>query len=132
MNPEQFVKNLYRDIWQGEDISKISDYYADDIKAVLSASPEAEKIEDSVLVYSDIVKQAKWQKETFEDVHFDFKSIFSNAENTIISFYFFSSIKDRNTSKVYEYRVSGEYHLNSDGKINAAYAIMLPFHPFKH
>lgn len=132
MKPEEFIKQVYRDIWQGEDIGKISTYYAENVEAVVSVSPKDQCIEDLALGYEDVVKQAAWQKETYHNIHFDFKSVFADKDGKKVSIYFYSQTQSRETGEVRHYRVSGEYHLNDAGKIEKVFAVMLPFYPFQH
>jgi hypothetical protein len=132
MTPEQWVKQVYRDIWQGHAIDKVADYYAEDVQAMVSVSPKEQEIDDIELGFSDVVKQAAWQKDNCHNIQFDFKSIFSDATGKKISIYFYSQTQSHETGEVRHYRVSGEYHLNDAGKIAKVFAVMLPFYPFKH
>ena len=132
MNPKKFIKSLFHDVWLGNDLDKIPEYYDKNVKAVVSISEDTAKVKDIHLGYEDICKQAKWQKENTKDINFDFKDIFGSADGNKITIYLFSSLIDTITGQKKEYRVCAFYELNAEQKIIACYAVMTPYYPFEH
>lgn len=49
MNAEKFIKQLYHDIWQGNHINKLDDYYAHDVQITMSVSKDSVDPEDFIV-----------------------------------------------------------------------------------
>jgi len=53
MDIEKFFKSMYFDIWQSNDISKISQYYAEDFKEIIDTTDKNKQPIELKLDYKD-------------------------------------------------------------------------------
>ena len=132
MKADKFVKDCFHDVWEGHAIDKIGDYYAKDVDIHVSVSPNAGEIEDLNPTFEDFVEQAKWQKETYKDIVFNFKNILLSEDKKHISFIYHSKAVERTTDKEVGFRVAAIFTLNADNKVGEVQATVLPFYPFIH
>lgn len=126
MNYEIFFRKMYADIWQANNLSKIDDYYAKDFEETISASEKNKNPFEVNLKYDDIIKQARWQKENYQDTTLDIKKIFGSDNH--ISVYFYSSSIDKNTRESRHRYVGGIWRLNQEHKINRVWAVITPYY----
>jgi len=130
MNAEKFIKEMYYNVWQGNDLSKIDDYYAKEVEATMCVSDDNKNPLDVTLHYDDVVKRAKWQQEHFEELVFDFKVIVAGEDQHISAIYYLSAT-EKKTGEKKQFRVSGIWQLNQDNKIKRVWAVLAPFYPFQ-
>ncbi len=128
MNIEEYFKEMYFNIWQSNDLSKIDKYYAKDFEETISVCDENKNPIELRINYNDIVKQAKRQKETYKDTTFSIKKIVSSVDNHI-SIYFYSSFIDKKTGELRHRFVCGIWRLNQNNQINRVWAVVTPYYP---
>lgn len=58
MNVEEYFKEMYANIWQGNNLDKIDDYYAKDFEETISVCDENKNPIEINRKYFDLVKQA--------------------------------------------------------------------------
>lgn len=126
MNIEKYFKDMFFNIWQGNDLNKIDDFYAKDFKETVSVSNENKEPVELNMSYADIVSQAKWQNQTYQNTTIDIKKIIAGEDNHI-SVYFYSSSIDKKTGKLKHRCVCGIWRLNEENKINRVWAVVTPY-----
>lgn len=127
MKAEKFFENMYRAIWQGEDLSKFDDFYARDFEETIYVSDRNNNPIELSMKYEDLFKQAKWQKEHYKDTTLDVQK-FVQGEDLHISVSFYSSSIDKKTGEIRHRYVCGIWHLNKDNKINRVWAVVTPYY----
>lgn len=127
MNVEKYFTEMYFNIWQSNDLSKIDYYYAKDFKETISVCDESKDPVELNMNYADIVKQARWQKENYSDTTFNIKKIVAGSDNHI-SVYFYSSSIDKNTGEEKHRSVCGIWRLNRNNQINRVWAVVTPYY----
>lgn len=128
MNAEQFFREMYHDIWQSKDLSKLDDYYAKDFKEFLTVSDANQEPVEFVMHYADIVKQAKWQKDNYKNTTIDIKKLVAGEGNTIAVNFYSTSI-EKSTGKLRHRCVCGIWGLNKENKITRVWAVVTPYYP---
>lgn len=124
MNTENFFKQMFYDIWQGNDIAKISEYYSKNfIEEIYIDKNDDEKIAHT-MNYTDIIQQAKYLKENYKNTIVDFKNILS-AENNHIVVNFHSQFTEIKTEKRINRYVAGTWHLDHENKIDRVLAVVV-------
>lgn len=128
MNVEKFFKEMYHNIWQSNDLSKLDAYYAKDFEETVYVSDEKNKPIELQMKYDDIVKNAKWQKDNYKDTTFEIKKIVA-GENNHISVNFYSTSIYKKTGEPRHRYVCGIWRLNRENKINRVWAVVTPYYP---
>lgn len=126
MNVEEYFKEMYANIWQGKNLDKIDDYYAKDFEETISVCDENKNPIEINMKYSDLVKQAIWQKENYEKTTFEIRKIIESLNNHI-SVYFYSSSIDKRTHELKHRYVCGIWRLNKDQQIDRVWAVVTPW-----
>src|SRR5205085_5401547 len=106
MNMEKYFKEMYANIWQGNDLSKIDDYYAYDFEEIISVCDEHKNPIEIRMKYDDLVKQAKWQNGNYVNTTLDIRKIVADLGNHL-SVYFYSSSVDKNSGEIKHRYVCG-------------------------
>ena len=128
MDAEKFFKEMFYNIWQSHDISRLSDFYAKDFEETIGMTNDNQEPVELHMNYDYMVKQAKLHKENYRDTTIDIKKIVAGANNHI-SVNFYSSSIDRKTG-VLRYRyVCGIWRLNAENKIDRVWAVVTPYYP---
>lgn len=128
MNPEQFFKTMYFDIWQSHDINKIDQYYAKDFEEIIDVSNLVQEPIELKLDYAGIVKQAKWQQDHYRNTTLNIKKIVTGQDNCI-SVHFYSTSIDKKTGELKHRCVCGIWQLNDENQINRVWAVVTPYYP---
>lgn len=82
---EEFVTSVFRDIWEGKNIAKFSDYYHQDIQTNLGGKS---------IDYKEIQCHAETMKKEWQNVKVDFHSIISDNHNKIAVHFTMSGIQN--------------------------------------
>ena len=127
MNVEKYFKEMYADIWQGNNLNKIDDYYAKDFEETISVCDENKNPIEINMKYSDLVNQATWQKENYGNTTFEIRNIVEGLDNHI-SVYFYSSSVDKKTGELRHRYVCGIWHLNQNKQIDRVWAVVTPYY----
>lgn len=122
MDAEKFFKEMYYNIWQGHDLNKFNEFYADDFQETISLTEGSKKPVEIKMDYNELLKQAKWQKENYKDTTIDIEKIEVNDGN-YLSVNFHSSSVEKNTGKLRNRHVCGIWRLNK-GKIDRVLAVV--------
>ncbi|GEM_PF-2931918 len=128
MNIEEYFKEMYANIWQGNNLDKIDDYYAKDFEEIISVCDENKNPIEINMKYSDLVNQAIRQKENYEKTTFEIRKIVESLDNHI-SVYFYSSSIDKRTGELRHRYVCGIWRLNKDKQIDRVWAVVTPYYP---
>ena len=128
MDVEKYFKEMYFNIWQSNDLSKIDHFYAPDFEETISVCDKNNQPIEITMHYDDIVKQAQWQKENYQNTKIDIKKIVAGDDNHI-SVNFYSSSIDKKTGELRHRCVCGIWRLNQDNKINRVWAVVTPYYP---
>lgn len=83
---EQFVKNLFYDIWEGHNLDKFHDYYHLDVRTDLGGK---------ALDFAEIKLHARTMKTQWSNTKVIFKDIISNDHNKIAVRFNMSGIKEK-------------------------------------
>lgn len=122
-----YFKTMYYYIWQGHDLSKLDEFYARDFVETISAADHQGQPLEILLNYDELAKQARWQKENYQDTSFDIKKIVVN-ENQHVSMYFYSTSRLKKNLELQHRSVCGIWRLNTDQKIDRVWAVVTPFY----
>jgi hypothetical protein len=128
MNAEKFFKEMYYNIWQSNDLSKFDHFYAKDFEETISVSDDNKQPLELQMNYDDLVKQARWQKESYKSTTIDIKKIVV-SEGGYISVHFYSTSIEKNTGELRHRYVCGIWHLNKENKIDRVWAVVTPYYP---
>ncbi|MDN3506684.1 MAG: hypothetical protein P0S96_05600 [Simkaniaceae bacterium] len=128
MDLEKFFKEMYYNIWQSNDLSKFDDYYAKDFRESISVSDDEKRPIELQMDYNDLVKQAHWQKENYEDTTIDFKKVVVSDDNHI-SVSFYSTSIEKKSGELRHRCVCGIWRLNKENKIDRVWAVVTPYYP---
>ncbi|OGO94873.1 MAG: hypothetical protein A3F10_05555 [Coxiella sp. RIFCSPHIGHO2_12_FULL_42_15] len=128
MDVKKFFQEMYFHIWQGNDLSKIDDFYANDFEETVCVSDENKQPIELTMAYNDIVKQAKWQKNNYQNTTIDIKKIVAGVDNHI-SVNFYSSSIYKKTGELRHRCVCGIWRLNQENKIDRVWAVVTPYYP---
>ena len=128
VNVEKYFKEMYADIWQGNNLDKIDDYYAKEFEETISVCDDKKNPIEINMNYSDLVRQALWQKENYVKTTFEIRKIIEDLDNHI-SVYFYSSSLNKNTGELRHRYVCGIWRLNKDKKIDRVWAVVTPYYP---
>jgi hypothetical protein len=128
MNAEKFFKEMYANIWQGNDLTKFDQFYSKDFEETISVSDDDKNPIELKMRYDDLFDQAKWQKENYKNTTFQMiKLVASGAD--YISVHFYSSSIEKNTGEIKHRYVCGIWHLNKENKIDRVWAVVTPYYP---
>lgn len=127
MDVEKYFKEMYFYIWQSNDLSKLDQYYAKDFAEVIQVCDDNKKPIEFNMQYADIVKQAKWQKDSYKDTTFEIKKIVAGADNHI-SVHFYSTSIEKKTGELRHRCVCGIWHLNENNQIDRVWAVVTPYY----
>ena len=126
MNAETFFREMFHNIWQSHDISRIGDYYAQNFEESIQTWDEAQQRPvESGMDYLYMVEQAALHKENEKDTTLDIKKVVA-GENQHISVNFYSSSVNRKTGKTRYRYVCGIWRLNAENKIDRVWAVVTP------
>lgn len=128
MNVKEFFQEMYFNIWQSNDLSKFGDFYANSFEETVYVSDENKQPIEITMTYDDIVKQAKWQKDNYQNTTIDIKKIVAGIDNHI-SVSFYSSSIYKKTGELRHRCVCGIWRLNQDNKIDRVWAVVTPYYP---
>lgn len=128
MDAEKFFKEMYFNIWQSNDLSKFDDYYAKDFGETISVSDEDKRPIELQMNYDDLAKQAKWQKDNYEDTTLDVKKLVASEDNHI-SVSFYSTSIEKKSGELRHRCVCGIWRLNQENKIDRVWAVVTPYYP---
>lgn len=128
MDAEKFFKEMYYNIWQSNGLNKFDDFYAKDFEETISVSDENREPIELRMNYDDLVRQAKWQKETYRDTTLDIKKIVAGQGN-YISVHFYSTSIEKTTGELRHRCVCGIWRLNKENKIDRVWAVVTPYYP---
>lgn len=110
---ENFVKQLFHDIWEGHDISRFNDYYHADIQADAGGKP---------IDFATIQLHAQTMKTEWSNTQVVFKDIISNGHNKIAVRFVMSSIKQ---GQAMSFEMMGIYDLK-DNKLFKIFGLSNP------
>jgi len=127
MDAEKFFKEMYFNVWQSNDLSKFDDYYAKDFGETIGVSDEAKRPIDLQMNYDDLLSQAKWQKENYEDTTLDVKKLVVGEDNHI-SVSFYSTSIEKKSGELHHRCVCGIWRLNKENKIDRVWAVVTPYY----
>jgi len=82
---EDFVKQIFRDIWEGHDLNKFDQYYHPEIETNLAGK---------TIGFSEIRLHAEIMKQTWVNTKVVFKDIISNGDNKIAVRFMMSGTKE--------------------------------------
>ncbi len=128
MSVEKYFTDMYRAIWQSEDISRIDEFYAKDFEELIETTGSDKQPIQISLGYQGIVDQAKFQKDNYRDTTFEARKIVAGEGNTI-SVHFYSTSIDIRTNELRHRCVCGIWRLNAENKIDRVWAVVTPFYP---
>ena len=127
MDVERFFKEMYFNIWQSHDLSKLDDFYTKDFQETINVSNENNEPIQLNLDYDDLVQQAKWQAENYKDTTIEIKKIVASSDNHIsVNFYSSSIVKE--TGELRHRSVCGIWRLNENNNINRVWAVVTPYY----
>ena len=127
MNAEKFFKEMYANIWQGNDLNKFDQFYSKDFEETISVSDDDKNPIELKMRYDDLFDQAKWQKENYKNTTFQvIKLVASGAD--YISVHFYSSSIEKSTGEIKHRCVCGIWHLNKENKIDRVWAVVTPYY----
>lgn len=127
MNAEAFFREMFHNIWQSHDISRIGDYYAENFEESIQTWDEVQqKPVESHMDYSYMVEQAVLHQENEKDTTLNIKKAVI-GENKHISINFYSSSVNRKTGKTRYRYVCGIWRLNAENKIDRVWAVVTPY-----
>ncbi|MDF1794898.1 MAG: hypothetical protein P1U63_00015 [Coxiellaceae bacterium] len=121
MNAETFFKSMYFDIWQGNSIEKLSDYYSESFQEIVDFTDENNEAITESLDYQDLIQRSRFKKENYKNTTLDIKR-FVACKNTI-TVYFYSNSIDKSTDELIQRRVCGIWQLDEDNKIDKVWAV---------
>ena len=124
MNPEQFFKQMYRDIWQSEAVEKIEAYYSTDFQETIDLADENKQRKTIHMNFNDLRNNALFQKEHYQYTTFEIIKLVSNENTISVNFYSSSIVKE--TGELRHRCVCGIWHLNAAGKIDRVWAVVAP------
>ena len=127
MNAEIFFKDMFYNIWQSHDITRLPDFYAQNFEETIVCWDEQQKPVEMHMDYQYMIEQAALHKENYRDTVIDIKKIVG-GENNHISVNFYSSSIDRKTNQLRYRYVSGIWRLNAENKIDRVWAVVTPFY----
>ncbi|ABS76692.1 nuclear transport factor 2 family protein [Coxiella burnetii] len=128
MDAKKFFKEMYFNVWQSNDLSKLGDFYAKDFQETIQVADEKKEPIELNLNYDDLVRQAKWKSETYKDTTFEIKKIVASDDDHI-SVHFYSTSIVKETGELRHRCVCGIWHLNEEGKIDRVWAVVTPYYP---
>ena len=127
MNAENFFREMFHNIWQSHDISRIGDYYASTFEETIQSWDEQQqKPVELRMDYQYMVEQAALHKAHYRDTTLDIQKIVPGEKNHI-SVNFYSSSVNRKTGKTRYRYVCGIWRLNTENKIDRVWAVVTPF-----
>ena len=127
MNAEKFFREMFHNIWQSHNISRLSDFYAKDFEETIGMTDEHQKPFEFHADYNYMFEQAQLHKDNYKDTTIDIKKIVAGADNHI-SVNFYSSSIERKTGELRYRYVCGIWHLNHENKIDRVWAVVTPFY----
>ena len=127
MNAEKFFKEMYRCIWQSQDLSKFDVFYAKDFEETVNVSDDQKQPIELQMGYDDLYKQALWQKENYRDTTIDIKKVVT-GEGNYISVHFYSTSIAKRTGELRHRCVCGIWRLNKENQINRVWAVVTPYY----
>lgn len=127
MNHEEFFKQMFFNIWQGNDVTKFNDFYAKDFEETVNVSNKDQLPIELSMTYNELSVQAKWYKEHYTDVTLKINKIIG-AENNHICVNFYSSSIFKSTGELHHRYVSGIWRLNRANKIDRVWAVVTPYY----
>jgi len=128
MNAENFFKEMFYNIWQSHDISRLDDFYAKDFQEIIAMTDDDHKPFEVSMNYAYMVEQAQLHKDNYKDTTLDIKKAVATADNHI-AVNFYSSAVNRETG-ILRYRyVCGIWRLNHENKIDRVWAVVTPYCP---
>jgi len=127
MNIEEYFKEMYASIWQGHDLGKFDHYYARNFEETISVCDENKNLLEIKMKYDDLLKQATWQKENYENTTFEIRKIVGELDNHI-SVLFCSTSIHKKTGELRHRCVCGIWRLNRDKKIDRVWAVVTPYY----
>jgi hypothetical protein len=127
MHPEAFFKEMYRCIWQSQDVDRFDEFYAKDFEETISVTDDEKQPIELHMTYDDLKTQAKWQQDHYKETTIDIKKIVS-SEKKYISVHFYSTSVEIHTGQLRHRCVSGIWQLNLEGKINRVWAVVTPYY----
>lgn len=110
---EKFVKQVFHDIWEGHDLTRLKDYYHAEIETDLGGKP---------ITFNEIRQHAENMKQNWVNVKVVFKDIISDNHDKIAVRFTMSGIKD---GEPVSFEMMGIYTL----KDNKLYRIFGLSHP---
>ncbi len=126
MNLKIIFKNMFFDIWQGNNTDKFSDYYAADFSEVVTLTDKNDQPLDIEMNYEKLLEQVYWYKSNYSDVTIDIKKAVEGEDNHL-SVIFYSSAIDNKTGSLKHRCVSGIWHFNAASKIDNVSAVVTPY-----
>ena len=124
MNSENFFKQMFYDIWQGNDINKIGKYYSKHFIEEIYFDKEGEEKIAHTMNYDDIIQQSLYLKNNYKNTTVYFKNILS-AENNNIAVNFHSQFTEIKTEKQINRYVAGIWHIDHESKIDHVWAVVV-------
>lgn len=127
MNAEKFFRQMYFDIWQSNNLSRLDDYYSKDFRETIQFTNADKQPVECHMNYTDLVRQAEWQAKVYQNTTFDIKKIVMSGDGHIcVQFYSTSVVKE--TGELRHRCVCGIWHLNSEHKIDRVWAVVTPYY----
>jgi hypothetical protein len=106
MNIELYFTDMFFNIWQGNDLTKLDKFYARDFEETVNVSDKNQKPLELSMTYDKLANQAKWYKENYKEVTFKINKIIG-AEDNHICVNFYSSSIFKKTGELHHRYVNG-------------------------
>jgi hypothetical protein len=130
MNKEIFFKEMFFNIWQGNDLKSFDKFYAKDFQEIVHVSDENQKPIELKMTYDQLIDQATWYQENYSAVTLTIHT-FVVAENNHFCVNFYSSSIYNKTGELHHRYVSGIWRLNPENKIDKVCAVVTPYYSLK-
>lgn len=127
MKSEQFFKEMFRCIWQSQDLSRFDEFYSPDFTETISVADKTNQPIELCMNCQELLQQAKRQKEECTSITLDIKKIV-HSDDHHISVNFYSSSIDKKTEEKRHRWVCGIWHLNQENKIDRVWAVVTPYY----
>lgn len=127
MNIEKFFKDMFFNLWQGNDVTRFDEFYTKDFEESVDVSDKNQLPIELKMNYDELAKQVLWYKEHYTDVTFDIKKIIGDS-NKHICVNFYSSAIYKKTGELHHRYVCGIWHLNYDNKIDRVWDVVTPYY----
>lgn len=124
MNYDQLFRNMFYDIWQGNNISSFDNYYSKNFHESITSSDLNGKRIVINMDYHQLKNEAISYSDKYKDVTINIEKLV--ASDNYISVCFYSTMIDKHTHSLLYRCVSGIWHLDENNKIDRVWAVVTP------